>query len=44
MNEEREELAGESKFKCQMCKCCVKEVEIDHKIPLSGGINEKPNL
>ncbi len=44
MNEERQELAEESKFKCQMCKYCVKEVEIDHKVPLSGGTNEKPNL
>jgi len=45
--EERQEFAKESKFKCALCKCCVKEVkfEIDHNIPLSGGgTNEKPNL
>jgi 5-methylcytosine-specific restriction endonuclease McrA len=45
--EQRQELAKESKFKCKMCKCCVNEVkiEIDHKIPLSGGgTNENPNL
>jgi len=45
--EQREKLAKESKFKCNMCKCCVKEVkfEIDHTIPLSGGgTNEKENL
>ncbi len=40
-------LAKESKFKCKICKCCVKETkfEIDHKMPLSGGgTNEKPNI
>jgi len=45
--EQRLELATESKFICNMCKCCIKEVkyEIDHKIPLSGGgTNEKHNL
>jgi hypothetical protein len=44
INEERQELAEESKLKCQMCKCCVKEVEIGHKIPLSCGTIEKPNF
>ncbi len=45
--EQRLELAKESKFMCNMCKCCIKEVkyEIDHITPLSGGgTNEKPNL
>ncbi len=41
------EMAKESEYKCNICKCCIKDIkhEIDHVIPLSGGgTNEKINL
>jgi len=44
---QRLELAEQYKYKCNMCKCCIKDVrfEIDHITPLAGGgTNEMNNL
>ena len=46
-DEQRVKIAQKFKFKCNICKCCIKETkfEIDHIRSLAnGGTNEEPNL